>query len=174
MPASPETSEVVCYTRPDIFAHTTSTTQVLPYERIVGARILGEVQVLAMIDGESATGERPLRLPVDMANRLLHAIGVINRYSGLGVMNCHYFSRIVSGAPEVGLRASWGPVTHKIGELSPASTIDLGRIGLIGFGAHEAAHSLVGLGDDSPDSLQSLSGGEELAFADNDEVVGHL
>lgn len=173
MPTCLETVDVVCMTRPDVFVYPEHPKQALPYERVVGALVPDVGDEPAMIYGETASGERQVELPADMARRLLEAIGLINQYRGLGLVNCHYFSRIVTGTTAASVTESFQPVVRQVRGLSSVSSLELGRIGLIGLGHNEVEHSLVGLGTDSPDSLQSLSGGEELAFADTGSVIDY-
>jgi hypothetical protein len=157
-----ETMEIVAFTRPDEFDGLGDRGISFAYQRVVGlwhrdgsfGRHIGR-------EDTRGRDERVLSLSPLVGSRLMNCFSAI--IEGQEV-NCHRFSREISGMP----LANTEPIVNFHG-LPVVEHLPEGSMGVIGISGYGVPHSIgYGLGDES---LQVMSPGGELGFANNKYVI---
>ncbi len=157
-----ERVNIVAFTKADEFSALGDKTKRFPYQRVVAlwhndgffGQHIGERNT-------SARDERVLSLSPQVGSRLMSSFSAI--LEGQEV-NCHRFARDITGMPS----STTEPVLEFDG-LPIVGALPEGSLGIIGVEGYGVAHSIgYGLGDTS---LQVMSSGGELGFADNNAVV---
>lgn len=96
---------------------------------------------------------------------------------GLADINCHLFARYVAGVELTGRQSDYWPhlaPVHDRDELDTVEKLKNGQPGTIllrGTDAGGLIHSLVGLGEDTPESLQVLSVRGEVGLVNYDDMM---
>lgn len=113
--------------------------------------------------------ERTLSLPTGVGQYFLWAL---RRMSDprRGSFNCHGLAQYVA-RPRGNFRAAIDGFSQEEFSEAPDLRLEMGRIGVIGVPGKGAYHSLIGLGEDSGESLQILSPGGELTVMETDKVL---
>jgi hypothetical protein len=160
--------EVVVFTRPDKQIGL-SRDVASPYDRVVGIwRRNGESIQEVMLEDELPMAERSLRLTPRLAGRLTCAV---NRMANGEAMNCHKFSRLMHGIHLERTIQDEEPLVEDESGCRQVVNLALGRIGVIGVEAVGVLHSLVGLGEDNPESIQVMSVDGELGICPNEHIL---
>ena len=157
-------------TSPDTFP--TGNTISIPYHRVQEIYLPDGFfgQSVRVIDekGVKSSSELMIHLPRLMADGLIVAAQAIK--SGSEV-NCHRFSRFLTGGGSVDEVEKFEPVLRDITSRPRVDGLPVGAIGLVGVDGWGAVHSIVGLGEESFDGLQVMSYRGEIGVASNSDVV---
>jgi hypothetical protein len=160
--------EVVTLTYPDELRPVCEVGDSLPYHRIAEVHLFGQSVKLSNAP-EANLVERTLTLPVPLAVRLMDTASNMRDY---GYHNCHRFSRSMKSAGLARGYEAQEPVTQYFRDRPRVDSLPAGAIGLIGVSGYGVPHSLVGIGEDIPESLQVMSSRGELGIAANEVVLG--
>lgn len=157
-----ERVDIVAFTKSDIFGTSIDRTKRIPYQRVVA--LWHKDGVFGQHVGDRNTSgrdERVLSLSPVVGARLMSVFTAIKE--GRQV-NCHWFSREISG-----MQLSREEPECNFEDLPVVDHLPVGSMGVIGVKGYGVPHSIgYGLGDES---LQVMSAGAELGFADNTSVV---
>jgi len=159
---------VVVFTRPDVIRGLSSYGPACPYDRIVGMwQQIGEGVRHFMLYDEDPISERRIQLTATMSRRLMRSM--LRLYHD-EVVNCHKFSRIMSGVALENGEQDFEPLTNA--PIGPGVTgMKLGEVGVISTNSVGVLHSMVGLGAENPDSLQVMSIEGELGLCSNKDML---
>jgi hypothetical protein len=167
-----ETAEVVALTYPDYGRAIFDTANVLHYQRIAELYLsdgyFGRSVKLPRTE-EGPRIERSLELPINLAERLMDTAQHMHDY---GHYNCHRFSRAMISADLACGANAHEPITHSFWDRPRVNSLPVGAIGLVGVSGYGVPHSLVGIGEESLESLQVISAEGQLAIATNANVLG--
>lgn len=169
------TSETVvtCTTQPDVFVAIPLNWDgerkiSLPFQRITAVSHERDDQgTQSVADANS----RRLTLPHQFAGRLIDIAEAILDKSEQ--VNCHVFGRHIAGLSP----STREPVVSTEG-LPITRNLALGAIGVIGLSGEgrykhycSVPHTMIGLGEDTEESIQVMSINSELGIAKNDDVL---
>lgn len=164
----PESTRLTLVTQPATFKGSLLDKVPMPFERLIGIRF-ANVSIGPRSDTE--TQNHLLRVPSYFAERLSKAIVSIE--SG-DPMNCHRFSRIMTDTES--LRGGWDNKLMSYSDINGRNRVNalaMGKLGLIGSeeDIYGTRHSLIGMGEDNPYSIQVMSGDRDLGIARYDDVL---
>jgi len=156
--------EIIAFTHPDTQLGLLRSTS-LPYERIV-ALYHSDGYFGQHVGEKNTTGrnEHILTLPEQIGHRLLETFQQAESDTPI---NCHWFGRMIAGLP---------PSTDEPFFSSEGLVVDgslaMGELGIVAEPAGNTHHSLIGLGEDVPESIQVMSSNGEFGIARNEDVIG--
>ncbi len=113
-----------------------------------------------MFEGECPMAERRLQLTPVLGRRLLSAM---HKLAQNETVNCHKFSRIMSGEPLRNNAEDEEPLIERPNVDTAVTRLALGQVGVISTEIG-VWHSVVGLGPENPESLQVMSINGELGL----------
>lgn len=163
----PELASVRVVAQPDI--HWSSWRERgFPYQRIVEVTSRRGGSITLPIDRIEDSYSTEVLLPTYSARRLIVAASQMSEPRSF---NCHRFARVMGDFPVPYGLEKFDPIANTFRERPRLDNLPAGAIGMIGAQGYGVMHSLVGLGESNPESLQVMSVEGELGIANNREVL---
>lgn len=161
-------TEVIAYTER---AWHDGDTGLLPYTRVVAVSVAGNLA------GDTASQDdkeaREFEMDIHLGRRLVQGLELAERQrlaptNSPVTMNCHLFANILAGN-----RPSGYPIFNS--GVRVEGNLGYGELGVItAERGHEAIHSLVGLGEEFPESIQEMWGTGNVGIVNNQALLEYL
>ncbi|HET9721680.1 MAG TPA: hypothetical protein VFP32_01470 [Candidatus Saccharimonadales bacterium] len=140
----------------------------IPYQKIVSLRV-GKEEIFPQEVDDGPVSEREIVLPQSSTARLILAATEMQNSRRF---NCHRFARTMAGEHDIfGYYETLAPMSDDFCNRPRVGNLPAGAIGMVGAAGFGVMHSLVGLGENIPESIQVMSGQGEFGIAKNEDVL---